>query len=314
MCAVGASVDSFDFRVGDHVAVLLPNGGGNARYLSIPASIAILLPKRSLHDDLVCLVANYMTAYQCLKLAKRDGAPLTNANVLIIGGSGPVGQALIELAVHEGAHVFTTAHKMHEEHLTNLGTKWYSIRPDKWLPALEGRMDVVVDNLKIDGYESSFKALTSQGILICNVGNASELQNVSNDDVDSTRVWWNTMKTKYFCNRAIFYDLNESYNENPRMFAQELNYLACKLQRGEIRPKVAGRVTLNQVPKAQQLIEKGLPSKSFSCLLKRVICANKLKDLTVNIISLSHRWYSYLFAMEETRSKSKSESGPITYL
>ena len=98
------------------------------------------------------------------------------------------------------------------------------------------------------------------------------------------------------------------------MFAQELNYLACKLQRGEIRPKVAGRVTLNQVPKAQQLIEKGLPSKSFSCLLKRVICANKLKDLTFNIISLSHRWYSYLFAMEETRSKSKSESGPITYL
>ena len=208
----------------------------------------MILPKSANHDDIICLVANYMTAYQCLKLAKKDGAPLTNANVLITGGSGPVGQALIELALQEGANVYTTAHKMHEEHLTKLGTKWFSVKPDKWLPVLEGKMDVVVDNLKIDGYVSSYRALTDNGILICNVG-----PEMGND--------WSSLKAKFLWSRAIFYELHESHRTNPRLFELELHYLINKLQRGEIQPKVAGRVTLNQVPKAQQLIEKGLPSK-----------------------------------------------------
>jgi len=61
-------------------------------------------------------------------------------------------------------------------------------------------------------------------------------------------------------------DLNESFEKNPKMFVNELNYLVCKLLRGEISPKVAGRVSLNQVPKAQTLIEKGLPNGTVVCL------------------------------------------------
>eukprot|EP00804_Cyclotella_cryptica_P001198 CCRYP_017006-RA/>CCRYP_017006-RA protein AED:0.18 eAED:0.18 QI:495/1/1/1/1/1/2/844/816 len=115
--ALGAGLKSRDLlQRGDRVAALT-NGGGNARYVSIPASDAILLPPTATHESLVCLVSNYMTAYQSLKLAKmkKGGAPLTNCNVLITGGSGPVGQALIDLASREGARVITTAHQMHEE-------------------------------------------------------------------------------------------------------------------------------------------------------------------------------------------------------
>jgi NADPH:quinone reductase-like Zn-dependent oxidoreductase len=98
------------------------------------------------------------------------------------------------------------------------------------------------------GYESSYRALTDNGILICNVG-----PEMGND--------WSSLKAKFLWSRAIFYELHESHRTNPRLFELELHYLINKLQRGEIQPKVAGRVTLNQVPKAQQLIEKGLPSK-----------------------------------------------------
>lgn len=214
-----------------------------------------------------------MTAYQCLKLAKKDGLPLTNANVLITGGSGPVGQALVELALREGAKVYATAHKMHEEHLTKLGAKWFSVKPKKWLPYLEGKMDVVIDSLCVDGYESSYRALTDDGMLVCNTGNSSaELKrdesgqsfcNVLDPDSGISH-WWSTTKARYFWKRAIFYDLNDSYEKNPKMFGHELHYLICKLQRGEIKPKVAGKVSLNQVPKAQKLIEKGLPSECHS--------------------------------------------------
>ena len=249
-------VDPLKIRLGDRVAALLPRGGGNAKYISIPVSWAILLPKSASHDDIICLVSNYMTAYQCLKLAKKDGVPLTNANVLITGGSGPVGQALIELAFQDGANVYATAHEMHKEYLTKLGAHWLSLKTQQWLLELEGKMDVVIDLLKIDGYKSSYHVLKRDGILICNVDKVSEIRN----DMS----WWDTVKAKFFWNTPIMYELFGSFRKNPAMFAQELSYLTWKLQRGEIRPKVAGRVSLNQVPTAMQLIEKGLPSKFSS--------------------------------------------------
>eukprot|EP00584_Thalassiosira_punctigera_P006819 CAMPEP_0172542196 /NCGR_PEP_ID=MMETSP1067-20121228/12854_1 /TAXON_ID=265564 ORGANISM="Thalassiosira punctigera, Strain Tpunct2005C2" /NCGR_SAMPLE_ID=MMETSP1067 /ASSEMBLY_ACC=CAM_ASM_000444 /LENGTH=376 /DNA_ID=CAMNT_0013328383 /DNA_START=11 /DNA_END=1141 /DNA_ORIENTATION=+ len=272
--ALGAIVDSTTFRVGDRVAALLSEGGGNAKYISLPKKNVILLPENADHEDIICLLANYMAAYQCLKLSKKDGAPLTFANVLITGGSGPVGQALVELALREGAKVYATAHKMHEEHLTKLGAKWFSVKPKKWLPFLEGKMDVVVDSLCLDGYDSSYRALTPDGVLVCNTGNHSALQlQHRNDpgfcmafDENGINAWWSGVKAKYVWSRAVFYDLNESYEKNPKMFGHELHYLICKLQRGEISPKVAGKVSLNQVPKAQKLIEKGLPNGTVICL------------------------------------------------
>ena len=283
VCALGTMIDPLKIRLGDRVAALLPKGGGNAKYISIPVSWAILLPKSASHDDIICLVANYMTAYQCLKLAKKDGVPLTNANVLITGGSGPVGQALIELAFQDGANVYATAHEMHQEYLTELGAQWLCLEPQQWLPELEGKMDVVIDLLKIDGYKSSYHALRRDGVLICNVDKVSEIQN--------NMSWWDTVKAKFFWNPPIMYELFGSFRNNPAVFAHELSYLTWKLQRGEIRPKVAGRVTLNQVPLAQQLIDEGLPSKFSSS-----------RDLSQTIqMALTHAQYSQLYLSLSTQ-------------
>lgn len=273
--AIGAKVQPARFCPGDRVAALLPRGGGNAKYISLPKHSVIKLPMNADHEDIICLVSNYMAAYQCLKLARKNGAPLTCANVLVTGGSGPVGQALVELALGEGAKVYATAHRMHEAHLRKLGAKWFSVRPKKWLPFLEGKMDVVVDNLCMDGsYEAVYRALTPDGVLVCNTSNHCTVELRRPDDpafcltIDdrSLNAWWSGVKAKYVWNRAVSYDLNESFEKNPKMFVHELNYLMCKLHRGEISPKVAGRVSLNQVPKAQTLIEKGLPNGTVVCL------------------------------------------------
>lgn len=269
----GASVNSSSLRLGDRVAALLPDGGGNAKYISIPLSKAILLPDDARHEDIICLVSNYMTAYQCLKLAKKNGARLHRSKVLVTNASRPVGQAIVELALKEGAKVYVTAHKMHEDHLTKLGAKCFNVKPNKWLPHLEGKMDVVVDNLYTDGYEASYRALNPTGVLVCNANCAlkngsSSFCNAFDDTSVSTSIssWWNTIRVKYLWSRAVFFDLNESYEADPETFANELHRLIYKLQRGEIMPKVAGRVSLNQVPKAQLLIERGLPSE-FPLLL-----------------------------------------------
>ncbi len=265
--ASGASVSTL--RVGDRIAALLPDGGGNAKYVSIHVSKAILLPNDACHEDIICLVSNYMTAYQCLKLAKINGARLNHAKVLITNASRPVGQAMVELALQEGAKVYVTARKMHEDHLTKLGAKCFNVKPNKWLPYVEGKMDIVIDNVHNDGYEASYRALKPTGVLVCNTSVATNngpppFCNAFDDTSIGTSIssWWNNVRVKFFWSQAVFYDLNESYQSDPETFKNDLHRLIYKLQRGEIKPKVAGRVSLNQVPKAQLLIGKGLPSES----------------------------------------------------
>ncbi|KAL7476500.1 hypothetical protein ACHAW6_002355 [Cyclotella cf. meneghiniana] len=119
---------------------------------------------------------------------KKTSVPLANCNVLFTGRSGPVGQALIDLAAREGAWVITMAHQMHEEpmqispcallwHLTR--AEWFPVNPKRWLP-LKGQKDVVVDSLCMDGYKSSDKAFAPDGFLIC-TGNLT----ASSDNDDS---------------------------------------------------------------------------------------------------------------------------------
>ena len=315
--AFGASVNSSTLRLGDRVAALLPDGGGNAKYISIPLSNAILLPDDARHEDIICLVANYVTAYQCLKLAKKNGARLNRAKVLVTNASRPVGQAIVELALNEGAKVYVTAHKMHEDHLTKLGAKCFNVKPNKWLPYLEGKMDVVVDNLYTDGYEASYRALKPTGILVCNtnvaLNNGSpSFCNAFDDTTISTSIssWWNTVRVKYLWSRAVFYDLNESYKAEPETFANELHRLIHKLERGDIKPKVAGRVSLNQVPKAQLLIEKGLPSEFHAMIVQCLFLSVSSAHISISLLShvVSRRWNSHMPSLEGVGPESKSES------
>ena len=254
--ALGDKLDSAVFQIDHRVAVLLPEGGGNAKYVSVPKERVIKLPEDAEHEDIICLLASYMTAYQCLKIAKKDGAPLTLANVLVLGGGSPAGQALLELAHREGAKVYATADPMHRSHLEGLGARWFPAAPETWLPALVGKMDVVV----VDGpprpdggarAEAAYAALAPDGALIRDASDSgSHLQTAA------SRPWFFDTKARAAWDRTLFYNLHDAYADDPRMFGHELRYLICLLQRGEIAPKVAGRVRLNQVPRSQKLIEK----------------------------------------------------------
>jgi NADPH:quinone reductase-like Zn-dependent oxidoreductase len=190
-----------------------------------------------------------------LNLGKQDNAPYTDANILIIGGSDPVGQALVELAVKEGANVYATAAKSHRAYVKMMGATWFPNDPKKFYK-LKGKMDVVIDTLCLDGYKSSHEALHRNGKLICTINPPKHDSGSFSEQMDRS---WSTFKCSWRPN-VIFYDVNKSFQDNPRMFKHDLKYLLHKLRHGEIKPKISGRVSLNQVPRAQKLIEKGLPN------------------------------------------------------
>lgn len=85
-----------DIAIGDRIAALTLFYG-YARYVCIPAEQAVKIPTQLNAPQAVALVLNYTTAWQMLRRAAmvRGGE-----SILVYGGSGGVGSALLDLAKH----------------------------------------------------------------------------------------------------------------------------------------------------------------------------------------------------------------------
>ena len=91
-------------KVGDRVAAL-PGSGCNAHYVTLPAHSLIPVPDGMDPAVAVSMLSTYVPARQVLDLGRVRNTPYTGANVLIIGGNGAMGLALLELFLLEGANV-----------------------------------------------------------------------------------------------------------------------------------------------------------------------------------------------------------------
>jgi len=248
------------FQVGDKVAALVPSGG-NAKYISLPYHSIIRVPTETDSVVALCLSSAYVPAREALDRARKLNTPFTSANILIIGGNGPSGLATIELALLEGANVFTTADERHHEYLTNMGAKCFPIDPNMWLPTLQGKMDVVLDSVCLDGYESSRAALNSTGMLVCTglsaVYTQGQMRAYGLSDVRDLKAMHCKMQAKYMWENAVYFDRMERYDLAPHEYAQDFRYLCHLAAKGSIKPLVCSRSPLNLVASMQKAIEHG---------------------------------------------------------
>ena len=258
---MGKSGKKEGFRIGDRVVAISRHGGGNAKFGKFHVSCISHIPDTLDASQVVCLANSYMTAYQALRIAKKDGTPLTGANVMVTDGFSPVGQACVELAKLEGAKVYvTTTEKTQDKYMKSMGAKCVPEDPSKWLSKLKGKMDVVIDNTCLDSYGSSWKALNSQGILVCT--GMSSIYSIDNlesgcgcDAFGDTRDFqakWAEMKAKFIMSQTVFHDTFSSMISEPKLYQQEMKYLCFLLENGRIKPKVAERVKIEEVPDSQR--------------------------------------------------------------
>ncbi|KAL7531993.1 hypothetical protein ACHAXR_004354, partial [Thalassiosira sp. AJA248-18] len=279
---IGKAARLEGYRVGDRVVGLARRGGGNGYYAKFSTStVAPVLSTAIDAADAVCLVDVYMTAYQALRVGKKDGTPLTEANVLITDGFSPVGQAAVQLAKLEGANVYVTlTEKRQDEYMKTLGVKCLPLAPSKWLHKLKGKMDIVIDNTCFDSYDSSWKALNPAGVLVC-TGMTSLY---SFKDMDSAgmggsmcacdafgaiqdyQAKWAALKARYMMSQTKFHDLWESFQKDPKKYQQELKYLCFLVESGSLKPKIAERVSIEEVPDAQRYLETGKVNGTIVCL------------------------------------------------
>lgn len=209
-------------RVGDKVTAVVP-AGGNAKYITVPYQSVIRVPNETDSAIALCLSSTYVPAREALELGRKHNAPYTNANILIIGGNGASGLAMVELALLEGANVFATADERHHEYLKSLGAKCFPIDPSKWLPTLQGKIDVVLDSVCLDGYESSQLALNPSGTLVCTgmsaVFTQGKIRSFGMNDARDMKAMYCRMKAKYFSKNTVYYDRMERYHLAPNEYA-----------------------------------------------------------------------------------------------
>ncbi|UWR04697.1 NADPH:quinone oxidoreductase family protein [Ruegeria conchae] len=93
--------DVVDFLPGDRVLALTGHGGF-ATHVTLKPATAIKIPDDMPYEDAACFIFTYGTSYHALK----DRAQLLSGEtVLVLGASGGVGSAAIELAKAMGAQV-----------------------------------------------------------------------------------------------------------------------------------------------------------------------------------------------------------------
>ena len=99
----------------------------------------------------------------------------------------------------------------------------FPIDPSKWLPTLQGKIDVVLDSVCLDGYESSQLALNPSGTLVCTGMSAiftlGQIRSFGMNDARDMKAMYCRMKAKYFSKNTVYYDRMERYHLAPNEYA-----------------------------------------------------------------------------------------------
>lgn len=166
----GLLVDENEYKYGDRVAALVRTGG-NARYVSVPASSLVRVPRSCDSAEAACMISIYTTAYQSLKSVsgKSKTFSLEGKRVLVVGAMDPVGQALVQLCVKAKAEMVYATAPIHRHGYVQavLGATPLPMEIKGWAKYLDGKMDVVFDGEYENGMRESQDALANHGRLVC---------------------------------------------------------------------------------------------------------------------------------------------------
>jgi NADPH:quinone reductase-like Zn-dependent oxidoreductase len=256
---IGESVTGF--RLGERVADMTVVGS-NAAWRTLRADHLARVPAGVDPAEAATLVLSWMTAYQLLHRAARVRA---GERLLVQGAAGAVGQALLALGSLAGLEMWGTARAEHAELVRGLGATPIDYRREDFTHVLPGGFDVVIDGVGEDGYRRSLAALHRGGRLIA-IGYSAGVQ--AGRRMLPMLLWivrlylWNLLTGK----RARFYSINAMRARHPGWFRDDLERLFDLLAAGAIRPRVAGRISFEEVAEAHRRLEQGgLEGKLVLC-------------------------------------------------
>ncbi|WP_242394438.1 medium chain dehydrogenase/reductase family protein [Anaeromyxobacter oryzisoli] len=250
------------FQIGDRVADMTVLGS-NAAYRTLRADRVTRVPAGVDAAEAATLILSWTTAYQLLHRAARIRR---GQRVLVQGAAGGVGLALLVLGRQAGVELWGTARGEHAALLRELAATPIDYRREDFTRVLPGGFDVVFDGIGEEGYRRSFAAL-KRGGLLCAYGYTAGVQ--ARRRMLPMLGWiarlylWGWLPGG---KRARGYSINVMRARHPAWFREDLERLFGLLASGAIRPRVAERISLDEVPEAHRRLEAGgLEGKLVVC-------------------------------------------------
>ena len=186
--------------------------------------------------------------------------------MLVHGAAGAVGQALLALGRLAGVELWGTARDAHAALIRELGATPIDYQREDFTRVLPDGFDVVFDGVAQDGYRRSFAAL-KRGGLLCAYGYSAGVQ--AQRRMLTMLTWiarlylWSWLPGG---KRALFYSINVMRARRPAWFREDLERLFGLLATRAIRPRVAERISFDEVAEAHRRLEAGgLDGKVVLC-------------------------------------------------
>jgi NADPH:quinone reductase len=250
------------FQLGDRVADMTVVGS-NAAYRTLRADHLARVPEGPDPAEAATLILSWTTAYQLLHRAARVRR---GQRVLVHGAAGAVGQALLALGRLAGLEQWGTARGEHAALVRELGATPIDYQREDFTRVLPGGFDVVFDGVGENGYRRSFAALRRGGLL-CAIGYSAGVQ--AHRRMFTMLMWivrlylWRLLPGG---KHARFYSINAMRSRHPAWFREDLERLFGLLATGAIRPRVAKRISFDEVADAHRRLEAGgLEGKLVLC-------------------------------------------------
>jgi NADPH:quinone reductase-like Zn-dependent oxidoreductase len=252
IAAVGEGVKDLD--VGQRVAALTMIGG-YSRFTIVPAKHCVPVPSGLDPAEAVSLVLNYVTAYQMLQ---RIALLRPGQSVLVHGAAGGVGTAVLQLGKISGLTMYGTASRPKHDLVSSEGAVPIDYRTEDFVDRIrrcapEG-LDGVLDPIGGMQWWKSYSCLRRGGRLVCygaqaavskgklTAGLGFALLGLINLLPDGRKASWFNVKTLS--------------DQHPEWFREDLSKLFDLLSARRIQPVIAARFSLQDAPKAHEMLEK----------------------------------------------------------
>lgn len=233
--------------------------GSYSQYICLPVGALVPLPAGVDPAEAVCLVLNYVAAYQMLH---RVAHVAPDQRILIHGAAGGIGTAFLELGRLAGLKMFATASKPKHSLVARLGALPIDYRTEDFVERIDTLtngtgVDAVFDPMGSAHLRLSVKATRKGGTVVA-YGFYQAANRGTNVvlDVLSQYVWLAVSSMPPQMKHVAFYDIRPTKKKHPDWFRDDLTTLLGLLAAGELWPVIAARLPLADVVTAHQLVER----------------------------------------------------------
>lgn len=239
-----------NLAVGDRVAALTAYGG-YAEYLYWNADQLIPVPTTLDPGEAVPLILNYIVAYHVIHRWAKVNA---GDKVLIIGASGGIGTAFLQLGKLSDLKMYAVASKNKHHILGEYGATPIDYRTQDFVDVIrelepEG-LDAVFDGMAGESFKRGYSVLQRGGTL---VGYGNPMSTRGMFQMLGLVVLFNMLpdgkSAKYYSTGASRFNWD--------MFLEDWATLFNLLEAGEIQPIIAGKFPILEARKANELLESG---------------------------------------------------------